>query len=55
MDRFLVPGSVLVFDEFSAVAEFRAYRDWCDAYGRSCRLIATAGPSYAQAALEVTA
>jgi hypothetical protein len=54
LDRFLVPGTVLLFDELSAVHEFRAFRDWCEAYSRSCRLLGTAGASYAQAALEVT-
>ena len=55
MDGVLVPGTLLLFDEFSAVHEFLAFQNWCEAYGRSCRLVGTAGGSYAQAALEVTA
>lgn len=40
-DRFLVPGSVVLFDEFASVMdEFAALRDYCAAYRRDYDVIA---------------
>jgi hypothetical protein len=51
LNDLLVPGSVLIFDEFaSPLHEFRAWNDYCDAFMRKARLIGTAGPYAEQAA-----
>ncbi len=40
-DRLLVPGSIVVFDEFASVMdEFSALRDYCSAYRREYDVIA---------------
>jgi hypothetical protein len=53
LDEILAPGSVIVFDELSGGAEFRAFRDYTSAFRRSARLLGTASYNYAQAALEI--
>lgn len=51
LDRTIVPGTVLIFDEFaSPLHEFRAWRDYQGAYMRRARLIGSAGPYAEQAA-----
>jgi len=51
LNDLLVPGSVIVFDEFaSPLHEFRAWNDYCDAFMRKATLIGTAGPYAEQAA-----
>ena len=40
LDQILIPGTIIIFDEFfSALHEFRAYQDYCSAYGRTLRPI----------------
>lgn len=40
MNRFMVPGSIVIFDEFgSFIDEFRAWSDYCSAYYRRAALI----------------
>lgn len=42
LDKFIVPGTVVVFDEFyDPLHEYRALVDYCTAYGRRFDLIAT--------------
>ncbi len=53
LHRFLVPGSLLVFDEFSSVHEFRALLDYVAAYRRRYELLATANWNYAQALIQI--
>jgi O-methyltransferase len=41
LDEILIPGTVIIFDEFfSALHEFRAYRDYVRSYGRKLRPVA---------------
>jgi O-methyltransferase len=55
LDRFLRPGSLLVFDEFYDLPdEFAAYRDWRRAFYRDCQPLSHTA-SYAQVALAVKA
>src|SRR6202030_3461768 len=50
----LVPGTVLVFDEFSSTStsEFRAFMDYASAFRCRYRLVAHCGPYYDQVCLE---
>lgn len=51
MNDLLVPGSVIIFDEFaSPLHEFRAWNDYCEAFMRKATLIGTSGPYAEQAA-----
>lgn len=44
IDPLLVPGSIVIFDEFSDVQhEFRAFEDYCTAYRKSWRVLAATG------------
>src|SRR5262249_32741078 len=45
LNGILVPGSVLMFDEFCNHEEFRACMDYIGAYGRHYRVIGTAQAS----------
>ena len=54
LDRCLVPGTILIFDEFSQVTgEFKAWRDYTTAYGRRGRVLGHAGTFYEHVAIEV--
>lgn len=53
LNDLLVPGSVIIFDEFaSPLHEFRAWNDYCEAFMRKARLIGTSGPYAEQAAFQ---
>lgn len=55
MDPILVPGSILIFDEFAdPLHEWRAFSDYVTAFGRSFRVLGTSGNYYRQVALELT-
>ena len=52
IDRFLTPGTLVIFDEFGDVQhEFRAFNDYCASYRRQFRLVC-AHDDYFTAALE---
>jgi len=53
LDRVLVPGSILIFDEFTSMDEFRAFLDYTAAYRRKFHFLATAGFNHAQAAFKM--
>lgn len=54
MDKYLAPGSLLLFDEFSTgIDEYRAFRDYSDAFCRSPKLIAMAGETREHVAFEL--
>jgi len=56
LDPILVPGSILIFDEFAnPMHEWRAFSDYVAAFGRSFRVLGASGAYYTQVALEVTA
>jgi O-methyltransferase len=51
MDRIIVPGTVLIFDEFtSPLHEFRAFHEYVAAYMKNVELVCTAGDYASQAA-----
>lgn len=51
LDRLMVPGTIIIFDEFaSPLHEFRAWTDYCAAFMRRATLIGSAGPYAEQAA-----
>jgi len=56
-DRIIVPGTILIFDEFSSMLnEFRALADYCAAYRREYEIIAaTVSPTdyYTQVAVRM--
>ena len=55
VDPLLKRGSILIFDEFAnPLHEWRAFRDYSDTFGRSCRILGAAGEYYTQVALELT-
>ena len=54
MDDYLAPGSILLFDELSTgIDEFRALRDYTEAFRRELKPIAMAGDTWEHVALEV--
>lgn len=54
MDPFLRPGSLLIFDEFAnPLHEWRAFRDYTTAFGRSGRVLGASGEYYTQVAIEL--
>jgi O-methyltransferase len=54
MNRSLVPGTVLIFDEFSSVLhEFRAFSDFVTCFRRRARGLAAAGPFFSRVAVEI--
>jgi O-methyltransferase len=56
VDPILVPGSILIFDEFAnPTHEWRAFSDYMAAFGRSFKLLGASGNYYTQVALELTA
>jgi O-methyltransferase len=54
LNRVMVPGTILVFDEFSSVThEFRALRDYSQSFLRDYRLLASCSPFFGQVALDI--
>ncbi|HME08312.1 MAG TPA: TylF/MycF/NovP-related O-methyltransferase, partial [Bryobacteraceae bacterium] len=54
LNRFLVPGSVLIFDEFSrATGEFKALTDYTGSFKKVVRPIACSGGFWEQSAFEI--
>jgi O-methyltransferase len=54
LDPILRSGSILIFDEFAnPLHEWRAFYDYCSAFGRSCKVIGAAGDYYTQVAMEL--
>lgn len=52
LNQLLVPGSIVIFDEFSTVHEFRAFRDFTQSFMRNYRLLAAAERFYLRVAME---
>ena len=53
MHRYIVPGTIIIFDEFfTSDHEFRAFMDFTSAYNLNYRVLATSGP-YDQVAIEI--
>ncbi len=52
MNPFMAPGSIVIFDEFSTVHEFRAFRDYTQSFMRNYNLLAAAERFYLRVAIE---
>lgn len=54
MDRYIVPGTILIFDEFCSVdSEFRAFIDYVSSYRRNYEVIGYADYTYNQMAIKI--
>lgn len=53
LDHLLVPGSIVLFDEFCNQEEYRAVRDYLSAYRRECRIVGAARSNYKNLCLEM--
>jgi O-methyltransferase len=54
LDPLLQPGSILIFDEFAnPLHEWRAFQDYCSAFGRKCKALGAAGDYFTQVAMEI--
>jgi O-methyltransferase len=54
LDTIMVKGSILIFDEFSnPLHEWRAFRDYMVAFGRSFNVLGAAGSYYTQMVLQL--
>lgn len=55
LDRYLHPGSIIIFDEFaSAHNEFRSFLDYSRAYNKSVEIIAAVNKTYNKVALRIS-
>ena len=55
LHELLVPGTILIFDEFDAVNhEFRAFVDYVSAYMVEYGVLASSGSVFNQVAIEIT-
>jgi O-methyltransferase len=55
LDRLIVPGTVIIFDEFAAVNdEFQALVDYTSSFRRTYRLLAYTKPNRHQVAISIT-
>ena len=52
LNHLLSPGQIVIFDEFSTVYEFKAFRDFSGAFHRKYRLLASSDQFCERAALE---
>jgi len=52
VNHFIVPGSIVIFDEFSTMEEFRAFRDFTQSFRRNYKPLATTEQFYLQMAIE---
>jgi len=54
MNRLMIPGTILIFDEFSSVLhEFRAFSDFTSSFRRRARGLGAAGPFFSRVAVEI--
>jgi O-methyltransferase len=54
LDRYIVPGTIIIYDEFvSSLHEFRAHNEYCRAFRREMKAIAMTDDFATQAAFEV--
>jgi len=53
-DEIMTKGDIIIFDELSAMDEFRALQDYCVSYIREYKVIGYSGPFYDQVAIELT-
>lgn len=53
LNHLMVEGTIVIFDEFSTVHEFRAFRDYTQSFLRDYRLLATAERFFLRVAIEV--
>lgn len=54
IDPLLIPGSIIIFDEFpNPIHEFRAFLDYCGSYRRRLQAIALGGADFVQCAFRV--
>lgn len=54
LNGVMEPGTILLFDQFSSVShEFRAFRDFTQAFMRNYRVLAACEPFYAKVAIEL--
>ncbi len=55
LHQHLVPGTILIFDEFNAVnGEFRAFVEYVSAYMIDYKVLCSSGDVFNQAAIEIT-
>ena len=52
LNHLIVPGSIVIFDEFSTMEEFRAFRDFTQSFMRNYKPLATAERFYLRTAIE---
>jgi hypothetical protein len=52
LNHLLVPGQIVILDDFSTVYEFRAFRDFTQSFRRKYKLLASSGRFYKRAAME---
>jgi O-methyltransferase len=52
LNQFMVPGTIVIFDEFSTVHEFRAFRDFIQSFMRNYKLLAAAERFHLRVAME---
>jgi hypothetical protein len=48
----MIPGTIVMFDEFSTVDEFRAFRDYAQSFKREYKLLGAAERFYLRVAME---
>lgn len=52
LNHLMGPGSIVIFDEFSTMQEFKAFKDFTQAFMRNYKSLATAEPFFLRAAIE---
>jgi O-methyltransferase len=54
MHRLIIPGTIIIFDEFNSVIdEFRAFSDYISSFRRRFKLLASAEPFFTRVAIEI--
>jgi hypothetical protein len=54
LNYLIVPGTIVIFDEFSTMEEFRAFRDFTQSFRRDYEPVATAERFFLRTAIEFT-
>ena len=54
LDHLICPGTLMIFDELSAMQEFRAFRDYSQSFGKKYCALAATEPFYLRVAIEFT-